>query len=901
MVLLLLHILALLLPLIYTVHITRFERRRLLRITENWRKEKKGIVIIRYNKIRYKLKLEHKNNYKELLSINRELELKERMKNLTTLQEFLKDQQQKKQHDQWLSNEKRLNLEKSIQSELLTIHKDQQILELENNKKRKEKTKLSRFPRIIKSIGRKLLYLTFSIQNILRKIVLWFDCCINISFLRIQRLLSPIEDSELEKLRVQLIQNQTQVKELQNMTGKLYKKNILYENVIQDLKREQRLLKLNQIKLKDRILSFKAELITTQNQLVEIKRQQFEDNAIKIQIEMQSQTLNNDLKTAKKSLEELEQENQRLLNCLIGQEKKRLAQAKNFQPFNKELSSKNFESLIDSKKIKEPSQSTQGKIQRNIEKTSLGSKSEPQENDSSSLRRLSQINEKSGGKKEFDAEKEASKRKTNKKSSIKTSQSNNKKKRTGKPRGGKGGGRKRPSDLNTYDTVRTVVPTVCQNPKCRCIIPKEVKNHDYYTRHVIDVIQIFRGLKCVIELYEVYRKRCPGCNKLISARYLVPTYPKYIFGYGYMAYALMKRISLRGLLTYTTKEIGILFGNEQKIVDGTLLNWLKKTGDVLGPAFDELKKELKKNQWIKIDETGMNLDGKKGWMWVFCSAHVRLFVASPSRAHKVPKKILEGYDGWIMSDFFSAYSKLSQTKTKCHIHLNRDLVDIIKNNFRIANKMEFKILENMASMRPIKSRHGQKTKKPEKPLNKTEIRRQEIEIRNLRAEAELTLKLYHFLCEQDKKDYSLLKCRETFDAIVKETFEVVPESLLDLRRIIKRINKYWDDLFRYKLLPPEERHKLHDNNLAEATVKSFAGLRRTHGTWRSEVNAEAIAICLSFSETKKVNYLPQNDFLFWIDLIKGDLTTTFTQLSKLTSSSPQTHFPINSHISSVPC
>ncbi|MBR9683084.1 transposase [Candidatus Woesearchaeota archaeon] len=883
------------------MHITRFERRRILRITAVWRRYKKTIDRTKFVKTQYKLKSEHETNYNELLSVNGELELKERKNNLITFQEFLKDQQQKKQNNQWLSKKKQLVLEKNIQSELTTINKDQQELELENNNKRQEKTESSFILRTKESAKGKKFYLTISIQNIRRKIILWFDCSLKIILSHVHRLLKPIKESELEKLMGQLIQNQAQIKDLQNMTEELYKKNILYENVIQDLKKERQSLKVNQNELEDIILTLNAKLKTTHDQLDEIKRQQFEDQAIKVHTEIQTLALKNDLKTAKKSLEELEQENQRLLHSQTELEKKRLAQAKNFQPFIKELSSKNIESFINSKKIKEFSPSIQEKIQNNTELTSHGSKFQPQENKSSSLKNNSQINNKSEGKEEFNTEEETSRRKTNKKSPIKTSQSNNRKKRTGKPPGRKGGGRKRPSDLNVYDTVRTIFPTVCQNPKCRHVIPKGVRNHDYYTRHVIDVIQIHHGLKYVIELYKVYRKYCPECNKLISARYLVPTYPKYIFGYGYMAYALMKRISLRGLLEYTTKEIGILFGEEQRIADETLLNWLKKTGDVLGPALDDLKRELKKDQWIKIDETGMPLDGKKGWMWVFCSTYVRIFVASPSRAHQVPKKILEGYDGWIMSDFFSAYSKLPQTKTKCHIHLNRDLVDIVKRNFRIANKIESKILESKDSMKPSNARRGQKAKKPKNYLNKTEIRRQEIEMRNLRAEAELTLKLYYFLCNQDKDDYSLLECRETFDAIVKDTFATIPESFLDLTRILKRIDKYWDDLFRYKLLPPEERHKLRDNNLAEATVKSFAGLRRTHGTWRSEVNAEAIAICLSFCETKKINNLPQNDFLFWIDLIKGDLTTTFSHLSDLTSSSPQTPFPINSQISSVPC
>jgi len=452
----------------------------------------------------------------------------------------------------------------------------------------------------------------------------------------------------------------------------------------------------------------------------------------------------------------------------------------------------------------------------------------------------------------------------------------------GKPKGARGGGRKRPDDPDYYDERIDAVPDRCDAPGCQTAFDSNTATHGKYDRHVINVEKIRRGLVCTVKWYTVHRKVCPVCRKLVSGSSRVPTPKGAIFGYGYIAYVLMHRVKHRDILKTIIDQSSDIFGETETCSAQSIGNWLQRIHRVLQPVLDQLAGELKQNPWIKIDETGIPMEQGKAWMWVFCTSLVRIFVPSLSRSHKVPLELLGDYDGIVVSDFFRAYDKLPQEKARCHVHLYRAIMDIIEADLktiaRLAKKLvddgqererQQQVKEAEASGKPRPKRRGRPRKNPPALLTEAQIKRLEEQKARAETEAALAEELLVFLLTQDIQGWTVDQCHDYFTALKDRCSNsgLMPGS--ELLKIFQRIDKYWEELFRYKSHPSGTDIK--ENNLAEATVKEYAPLRRSHGTWRSLKIARAIAACLSVTVTWRLHQPGLQGFTLWVELVQGRL------------------------------
>ncbi|MFA6636130.1 MAG: IS66 family transposase, partial [Candidatus Omnitrophota bacterium] len=97
------------------------------------------------------------------------------------------------------------------------------------------------------------------------------------------------------------------------------------------------------------------------------------------------------------------------------------------------------------------------------------------------------------------------------------------------------------------------------------------------------------------------------------------------------------------------------------------------------PLYEQIKEQLKASMVIHADETGWRLDGDNQWLWKFSNKRVSLTHIDKSRGQKVVDDVLgEEYDGFLVSDFLSAYNKINSKKQRCLAHIMRDLEKVIK-------------------------------------------------------------------------------------------------------------------------------------------------------------------------------------------------------------------------------
>lgn len=121
----------------------------------------------------------------------------------------------------------------------------------------------------------------------------------------------------------------------------------------------------------------------------------------------------------------------------------------------------------------------------------------------------------------------------------------------------------------------------------------------------------------------------------------------------------------------------------------TLSNWILKTSEEwLIPVVERLHEELIKEKYLHADETPvqvLNEPGKKNttksYMWVYATSkaaerQIRIFKYATGRAGNYAKEFLKGFNGYLHTDAYSGYGKVTGiSHCLCWAHVRRYFVD----------------------------------------------------------------------------------------------------------------------------------------------------------------------------------------------------------------------------------
>lgn len=83
---------------------------------------------------------------------------------------------------------------------------------------------------------------------------------------------------------------------------------------------------------------------------------------------------------------------------------------------------------------------------------------------------------------------------------------------------------------------------------------------------------------------------------------------------------------------------------------------------------------------LHVDETEVKLRTATGYVWVFANIANAVYIFRPSREGEFLRKVLKGFKGVLVSDFYSAYDGLECLQQRCLIHLIRDMNRAILDN-----------------------------------------------------------------------------------------------------------------------------------------------------------------------------------------------------------------------------
>jgi hypothetical protein len=93
-----------------------------------------------------------------------------------------------------------------------------------------------------------------------------------------------------------------------------------------------------------------------------------------------------------------------------------------------------------------------------------------------------------------------------------------------------------------------------------------------------------------------------------------------------------------------------------------------------------LLKRILASPFAHVDETKISIQGTDHYVWVLTDGVHVVFRLTETRESAVIKKILDRYEGVLISDFYGGYDACKCRQQKCLVHLIRDLNDDLWKN-----------------------------------------------------------------------------------------------------------------------------------------------------------------------------------------------------------------------------
>ena len=188
-------------------------------------------------------------------------------------------------------------------------------------------------------------------------------------------------------------------------------------------------------------------------------------------------------------------------------------------------------------------------------------------------------------------------------------------------------------------------------------------------RQVIDIPPVIP----IVSEHQIYSKRCL-CGHCTEAKYPVEVHSSVC--YGPRIQGLTAYLHTRQYIPYERmKELyEDIFG--LKISSGSLVNIIEAFADKSLDIYKEMRRRVFNSSVVGADETGININGKNRWAWVFQTPQITYIHADISRGKKVIDELFpQGFNKSILvHDCWTSYFGV---KTKghqiCTAHLLREL------------------------------------------------------------------------------------------------------------------------------------------------------------------------------------------------------------------------------------
>lgn len=224
------------------------------------------------------------------------------------------------------------------------------------------------------------------------------------------------------------------------------------------------------------------------------------------------------------------------------------------------------------------------------------------------------------------------------------------------------------------DRTMDVFPQQCPVSQ-RVLYPDELRSLSLKRVHQVDLPEEIRLVVTEIRLHTCL---CPcGCGKTLTA--VMPA------DLGNTAIGLRLK-TMMSLLTSRFRlskkllqELMVdLFGSDAAFSTGCISEAEEEVSDALMAPYEEAREAARHAPAVHVDETSWYLKHKLQWLWVAVTQAVSVFYIDPHRSRNAFESFLGAFEGFIISDRYSAYANLSPEKRQlCWAHLIRDFRKLV--------------------------------------------------------------------------------------------------------------------------------------------------------------------------------------------------------------------------------
>lgn len=191
----------------------------------------------------------------------------------------------------------------------------------------------------------------------------------------------------------------------------------------------------------------------------------------------------------------------------------------------------------------------------------------------------------------------------------------------GSPKGHKGYFRNIPERI---DKVKALNPSRCPHCSTKLGATQEVRS-----RHITDIKLV---AKTVTTKYDIHRKYCPTCRKLVE-KATPNALPHARFGLNLMLLVMYLKLGLRLPCNKICDFFRTLYS--LSISEGEIIVILRQLANAFGEHYDSLEKIVKLARVKHTDSTGWRINGKNYFAWVFIACGVVLYKIRKRNNHKV--------------------------------------------------------------------------------------------------------------------------------------------------------------------------------------------------------------------------------------------------------------------------
>lgn len=113
------------------------------------------------------------------------------------------------------------------------------------------------------------------------------------------------------------------------------------------------------------------------------------------------------------------------------------------------------------------------------------------------------------------------------------------------------------------------------------------------------------------------------------------------------------------------------------ICPATILDLTRRAADAVQPQYDAILERIRDAPILYVDETSIDVQGKKQWIWAFTTPSETFVVIRKSRGTKVLMEVLtKRFKGIIVCDGWKPYAKFTKQLQRCWAHLLRESEDL---------------------------------------------------------------------------------------------------------------------------------------------------------------------------------------------------------------------------------